>query len=337
VKKRKKEIILITVFVIIFLIFLSFPKSLSPPTMPTPSQSPSPKYFFSSLLDKTPQTTLIAVGDIMLGRYCNVQMLQNKDFKYPFLKTADFISSADITFGNLEAPIVENCPTTETGMIFCSRPESVEGLKHAGFDILSIANNHILNYGQKGLDQTKSLLAQNNIFPSANDLIVKKTNNINFGFLSFDLLTYPNSPVLKKIKDSVSKVDILIVSLHWGNEYQKKPAEWQKTLAHQAVDAGAKIIIGHHPHVTQPAEKYNNGLVLYSLGNFVFDQPWSEETKKGEIAKIIFEGKEINKFDSYEINKFDSAEINKFVSAEIKSYELFPIYIQNYCQPELLQ
>lgn len=314
-KKRRVKIISIVIFAIVFFVFLSLPKPLSLPTTPIPSQPPSSKHFFSSLLNKSLPTTLIAVGDVMLGRFCNVQMLKNKDFKYPFLKTADFISSADITFGNLEAPMVEKCPTTETGMVFCARPESIEGLKHAGFDILSVANNHILNHGQNGLEQTQNLLSKNGIQSSdSNNVTMKQFNNLRFGFLSFDLLTYPPPRLAVfgeagQIFQLSQTVDVLIVSLHWGNEYQKQPSEWQKVLAHRIIESGAKIIIGHHPHVTQPVEEYDNGLIFYSLGNFVFDQPWSEETKKGQIARIVFEGK------------------------EIKSYELFPIYIQNYCQP----
>ncbi len=242
-----------------------------------------------------------------------MQMLKNKDWKYPFSKTESFVFGADIAFGNLEAPIIESCPTTETGMIFCARSESIEGLKFAGFDILSIANNHILNQGQIGREQTANFLKEAGILASENELVVKKVNRLLFGFLSFDLVTYPNTLLLETIKENSKKVDILIISLHWGGEYQKQPTNQQKVLAHQIIDAGAKIIIGHHPHVTQPAEKYNNGFIFYSLGNFVFDQPWGEETKKGEIAKIVFEGK------------------------NIKSYELIPVYIQNYCQPKLLK
>lgn len=274
-----------------------------------------PKFSLSSFISKKDQeTTVLSVGDIMLGRYCNVQMLKRKDFRYLFSNTANFTSSADITFGNLEAPFLENCPTTETGMVFCARPEAIEGLAFGGFNLLSIANNHILNHGQEGLEQTKNLLSKNNIqFSDSNNLTKKELNNVNFGFLSFDLVTYPNTQVIEKVKENISKVDVLIVSLHWGAEYQKEPGSQQKKLAHELLDAGVKIILGHHPHVTQPTETYGNGLIFYSLGNFIFDQPWSEATKQGQIAKITFEGE------------------------KIKSYEVVPIYIQTYCQPQLTQ
>jgi len=250
----------------------------------------------------------------MLGRMVSVKMLELKDWKYPFLKTVGPTSSANIGFGNLESPLVENCPTTSTGMIFCARPEAVEGLKFAGFDILSIANNHTLNYGQKGLESTKNILTESGIpFSDDNNITIKQFNNILFGFLSFDLVTFPNTPVVEKVKENISKVDVLIVSFHWGNEYQKEPAVWQKELGHQIIRAGAKVIFGHHPHVVQPVEEYQDGLIFYSLGNFVFDQPWSMETQKGQIAKVVFEGK------------------------RIKSWETIPVYIQDFCQPQLTQ
>lgn len=285
------------------------------------SQRSSPSFHFPAFREKT--TILVAVGDVMLGRMVNVQMLKYKDFKYPFSKTASFTSAADITFGNLESPIVSNCPTTSVGMIFCARPESIGGLKFAGFDVLSVANNHILNYGQEGLSQTTELLNKNGILPSTNNLTMpvlskvegKQSNNLSFGFLSFNLtqnLTISHDrdklSIIKAVENAKNKVDVLIISLHWGVEYVKEPLAWQKELAYQLIDSGAKIIIGHHPHVTQPTEKYHDGLIFYSLGNFVFDQPWSEETKKGKIAKIIFEGKKIKTFEEIPIYIIDSAQ-----------------------------
>ncbi len=276
---------------------------------PTTKTTPSVHFPFFRRKD----VTLIAVGDIMLGRYVNIKMQEHQDWSYPFLKTSFLTSSADIAFGNLEAPFIEGCQSTPTGMIFCSRKEAIQGLKMAGFDVLSLANNHILNQGQEGLRQTTELLNQNGIIPSDNNLTMKQGNNVVFGFLSFDLVTYPKTKVVEKVKETNPKVDILIVSLHWGEEYQKEPTSHQRQLAHQIIDNGAEVIIGHHPHVTQPTEEYHDGLIFYSLGNFVFDQPWSEETKKGKIGKIVFEGK------------------------KIKSFEEIPIYIEDFSQPKIVQ
>lgn len=284
---------------------LLFPQSLIPQITPTALPSPLPRP--SSI-------TLMAVGDIMLGRSVNFQMIKKGNWRYPFLKTATLLSSADLAFGNLESPFFSPCPTTQTGMVFCARPEAVAGLTEAGFDVLSIANNHILNQGKTGREQTIELLINNQILPSdSQKLVVKQLNQEIIGFLSFDLTANNNpAPILKIIKESAPQVDILIVSLHWGAEYQKEPAIWQKELAHQIIEAGAKVIIGHHPHVIQPTEKYQDGLIFYSLGNFVFDQDWSQQTKEGEIAKIVFEGK------------------------RVKSFEKIPVYIKD-SQPQLAE
>lgn len=290
--------------------YFFFPKTQSNPTRPisqisaTPSLQPTayPK-----------QTTLIAVGDIMLGRSVNKKMHDYKDFSYPFAKVSSLLSSADITFGNLESPFFNNCPIVSSGTFkFCGDYQAMQGILASGFDVFSIENNHALNYGKEGRGETIALLEKNHILPSSTKLLQMEKNDTTFGFLSFDLtINNDTKPVLKAVEESVSQVDVLVVSLHWGVEYEKEPRPWQKELVYEIIDAGAKLVIGHHPHVTQPTEKYKNGLIFYSLGNFVFDQMWSEETKKGKIAKVIFEGK------------------------EIKSFEEIPVYIIDYSQPQL--
>ena len=256
----------------------------------------------------------MAVGDIMLGRNVNVKMQKYQNFVYPFEKTANFLSQADITFGNLESPFYKNCPVVGSGTFkFCADYKAIEGLKLAGFDVLSLENNHIGNYGKGGLEQTKDLLKENSILGIDNNLTMKQFNNLTIGFLAFNFTFGENhKKALQSIEAAKTKVDILIVSSHWGNEYQKEPAKWQKDLAHQIIDSGAKLIIGHHPHVIQPVEKYKDGLIFYSLGNFVFDQMWSEETRKGLVAKINFEGK------------------------NIKDYQTYTVLISDYCQPDFL-
>lgn len=253
--------------------------------------------FFSRLLPKTNQPiTVVAVGDIMLGRAVNARMRQNNDFLSPFIKTADYIKSADLTFGNLESPFFDNCPTRTDGMVFCADYKAIEGLKFAGLDVLSLNNNHLLNYGKEGLNQTLDLLNQNKIIPVYQDPQIITYKNNRLGFLGFNLLLDNNEEkILKSVRELKTKADIVIVSLHWGNEYQAKPPQSQINLAHKIIDSGADLIIGHHPHVIQPTEEYKGKLILYSLGNFVFDQPWSEPTKKGLVVKITFENNKITK------------------------------------------
>jgi len=231
-------------------------------------------------------------------------MHEYNDFLYPFRKTADFTSKAGITFGNLESPFFDKCPVVGSGTFtFCGDYRSLEGMKLAGFNILSLENNHALNYGKAGLEQTKQLLTQNNFdYTDAQHLTVKTVNKTTFGFLAFNLtFGFEKQKIIDSAKKSAPKVDVLIVSLHWGEEYKTKPAKWQVDLAHQLIDLGVKVILGHHSHVTGEIEQYKNGLIFYSLGNFVFDQMWSQETREGLVAKINFTGREIKDFQTYKV------------------------------------
>src|SRR4030042_5377340 len=199
------------------------------------------------------------------------------DFTYPFLKTAGFLREADIVFANLESPFSDPCPLTNEGMIFCADPKAVQGLVFAGVDIANLANNHIRNYGQKGVEKTKSLLAGANIIPLGpeEELVVKEIKGTRLGFLGFDLTSgYSQEKIIEKVKKETDKVDLLIISFHWGTEYVKSPSLWQVELAHQVIDSGASLLLGHHPHVIQEVETYQNAKIVYSLGNFVFDPPW---------------------------------------------------------------
>ena len=100
---------------------------------------------------------------------------------------------------------------------------------------------------------------------------------------------------LNLVRSSKTKVDILVVSVHWGEEYKSKANSNQKLIAGKLSEAGADYIVGHHPHWVQEIERMGNTEVYYSLGNFVFDQRWSEETKKGLSANLIFKGKKFEK------------------------------------------
>jgi poly-gamma-glutamate capsule biosynthesis protein CapA/YwtB (metallophosphatase superfamily) len=277
-------------------------------------KTPSRSLFQTILPEKTEPITIIAVGDIMLGRAVNARMQKNNDFLSPFILTADFLKSADLTFGNLESPFFDKCKVTNEGMTFCADYKAIEGLKFAGFDVLNLANNHILNYGKEGLNQTLNLLNQNKIVSVYQDPQIITIKNSRLGFLSFNLLLDNNeNKILETVKELKKKADIVIISLHWGNEYQVQPPQSQINLAHKIIDSGVDLIVGHHPHVIQPTEEYKGKLILYSLGNFVFDQPWSEPTKKGLVAKITFEK-------------------NKITKTEYKQ-----IYIKNLIQPEFTE
>lgn len=283
---------------------------------------------------KEPVSTLItAVGDIMLSRHVGTKIRQANDTTLPFKYTADILKSADIAFANLESPFYDQGEPITEGMIFKAEPNTIEGLVFAGIDVVSLANNHFGNQGNKGMLYTFNWLKSHNISYSGGGALISEAkkcapiekNGIKFCFLSYadmtatgtpDIYTaddkypglnpyYDNTDIESDIANAKAEYDVVIVSFHWGNEYQLKQSDRQTEIGRRAIDAGASLVIGHHPHVIEPYEQYKNGYIFYSLGNFVFDQMWSEETRKGEIAKIYFKDKNIEKVEVIPITVYN--------------------------------
>ena len=265
----------------------------------------------------TPTITILAVGDIMLGRSVNTKIQKQKDFSFPTQKIISSLPKPDLFLANLESPFADNCPLTDTGMVFCADPRSVATLTSLGVTIATIVNNHIGNQGQEGLSKTIAILNQNGIKPiTTNQIITIKNTRI--AFIAFndippytkDINKLSEETLVNQIKEIRPKVDFLIITPHWGNEYQMASSR-QKNLARLAIDSGADLIIGHHPHWVQEVEEYNSKLIYYSLGNFIFDQMWSEKTRQGIIAHITLD------------------------NSKITSHREIPIYINSSYQPVL--
>ena len=267
--------------------------------------------------------TVITTGDIIPARTVNFEILRHKDFNWPYLKTYQLTNASDITFANLESPEIKNCPMTNEGMIFCGDYRNIEGLMFAGIDVVSLANNHAGNYGEEGVKETIDHLKYAGIETTGtalSNLVIKDIRGIRFAFLGFNDIS-KNQPGISdvdegKIKNDIREAEmqakIVIVTFHWGAEYKDQPDERQKYLGHLAVNAGADLVIGNHPHWIQPVEIYKDKLITYSHGNFVFDQEWSIKTKQGVIGKYTF---------------YD----DKLIDAEF-----FPLQIENYGQPYFL-
>ncbi len=264
----------------------------------------------------------------MLSRVVEQKMIEYGDYKYPFLKIAGIIREADIVFGNLETTMISGRIIKSEEMIFRADPKSIEGLKFAGFNVLNIANNHIMNFGKDGLDSTIKILDENNIMRvgagrSEEEIykpVIKNIKGAKFAFLGFtynsDQREFFDGEIygvanmeIEKMKENVEKAnlenDIVIVSMHAGTEYQTFPSSFQENFARGAIDAGADLVIGSHPHVVQAVEKYKERYIIYSLGNFVFDQMWSNETRLGVIAEIIFNNKKIDSINFIPIKIYD--------------------------------
>lgn len=233
---------------------------------------------------------MLAVGDMMLGRY--VETLMNRyDNDYPFSNLDNLISGQDVVFGNLEGPIATNhVQTPDFTTSFSFKPEVAGLLKRHGFNTLSLANNHTLDKGEDVFLQTQQYLdaAEIAYFGNPRD----ETNAYRYSrifedtevvFLGFNEAVNPYFNVdqaLATVADE-SEDDFVIVSMHWGNEYQLVSNDFQQEFARDLIDNGADLIIGHHPHVVQEVEIYNDRMIFYSLGNFIFDQYFSVDVEQG--------------------------------------------------------
>ncbi|MDP3954309.1 MAG: AmmeMemoRadiSam system protein B [bacterium] len=266
-------------------------------------------------LSKTGGATMIFTGDIMLSRSVGDLMEKQGDYNLPFANIADFLKNADLAFGNLENPVSSRGKKVGSIYSFRADPRVVEGLKYAGFDILSIANNHMWDYGREAFLDTMTHLTGAGIdftggglnFEEAHRPVVKNVKGTRVAFLAYTEflqsavagnesagITNWNSEQIKKdIITAKQQSDLVVVSFHWGDEYQTNHNPKQEQFAKAAIDAGADLIIGHHPHVIQEVEQYKNGWIAYSLGNFIFDQQFSEATTSGLMLEVTIENDEI--------------------------------------------
>ncbi len=262
-------------------------------TEPFPVQEelqPAAVRSFPSVSQRWQPLTLLAVGDIMLGRTVESLMRRNGD-DYPFALADAMLQGHDMVFGNLEGPIVEqHVPTLPQSLRFSFASGVASVLKRYHFSVLSLANNHGLDQGEAGVRSTVSFLTDAGIaavgspngFPQER-IVTATANGRTIHMLAFNELqpSFPTEEGLTKIAEAAADPEaFVVVSVHWGNEYQLHSNGHQQTLAHAMVDQGADLILGHHPHVVQELEQYKDALVVYSLGNFIFDQYFSKDTQE---------------------------------------------------------
>lgn len=258
---------------------------------------------------KNEVVSLAFVGDIMLDRGVKTSVKNNfaGDYSKLFQNLSD-LQDADIAFANLEGPISENGKNVGSKYSFRFDPIVTKSLQGAGIDIVSFANNHVGDWSTTAFKDTLNHLKEYGILFTgagenkkiASTVSVIESQGVKIGFLGFSdvgptwieakekeagqlLASDPNR--LSYIQEAKKKVDILVVSYHWGDEY-KPHNERQKELAYSSIDNGADIVVGHHPHVIQDTEIYKNKLIAYSLGNAVFDQYFSKETMEGMLLSV---------------------------------------------------
>ncbi len=263
-----------------------------------------------------PPIAITVVGDIFTGRSVRRKVeAYGNDYTRPFTPTRALLEGADLTVANLEGVISDRIvpPVDPYTFFFVGGGHFTSGLRYAGIDAVSLANNHSMNFGPEGMSDTLSLLRQAGIVPFGAEMNLVEARRpalftvkgITLAFLGYDAIsdTYladeeragsaPADParIAEDIAAAREQADVVIVYFHWGWEYTHHPSPWQQTLAHQAAEAGADLVIGSHPHWVQGLERYRGVPILYSLGNFIADQMWSIETRQGLVAQCVFRGK----------------------------------------------
>lgn len=227
--------------------------------------------------------TLALLGDVMLGR-----SVQPSAATFSVLEPD--LKSADLVLANLESPLTKAAVETRSPYALCAPPERVQYLVNAGFDLLSLANNHRLDCGAEGLAETQSTLTEAGLgfIGPGSQPVYREINGIKLAFLAFTAIgdEFSIETARQAIRSARETGAVVSVSIHWGAEYQSAASPSQKQIAAQLAEAGATLIWGHHPHVLQPAAWVGKTLVLYSLGNALFDQPGLENTRQSALVLV---------------------------------------------------
>ena len=266
----------------------------------------------------SPSVAVTVVGDVILGRTVHTIMKRLNDFAAPFRLVADELKTADLTIADLECTLSDTItpPTDPYTFSFMTYTAGVQGLQLAGIDAVSQANNHSMNFGVRGMNDTLAALDKVGIrhfgigpdLNTAREPLILEARGLRIAWLGFDGITgdtygaTPTSPgtsplapenVAADVAAASKRADVVIPFIHWGVEYTLVPTHQQRAIARQAIDAGASMVIGSHPHWVQGIEVYQGRPILYSLANFVFDQDWSLETKQGLILHLFFSGSKL--------------------------------------------
>ena len=245
---------------------------------------------------------LVFVGDVMLGR--GVAQVLDGDWEASFAAVRSWLGEADVAFANLESPLTVS-PQLSDGYDLRAPPSAVIALRAAGFDVVSLANNHTLDAGEAGLRETMDTLHMAGLGslvdwrlkssrPDAGSWTYKSAASISqiFSFLAFDdsVASLDLAMAGEAVTLAAEQADLVIVSVHWGGEYQASPSRRQRAIARTLTDAGAGLIIGHGPHVVQRVEWIEETLVAYSLGNFLFDQLYPADCRWAAILRVTVQG-----------------------------------------------
>lgn len=361
----------------------SFGKKTTIKHFTTPSANSLEGYYAKSqeisksLEQPLSKTSFLAVGDIMLSRNVAGIMKKSGDNNLPFSKMENILKSTDFNFGNLESPVSANAPIIGGhSLIFGTSKELISGLSNYKFKVLNLANNHALDQGLLGVKTTIKTLNELDIkhvgigenLNEAWTPAIIENNGMKICFVGASYSSVNDGGQtrneyvariddIKNLKLQITNSKLLcsfiVVTMHAGTEYTRTPNKTQIDFAHTAIEAGADMVIGAHPHWVQTIERYcphplltsplkgeetaviplprgergevactNPKYIFYSLGNFIFDQEWSQDTKEGLALKIqISNSKSQNELQGPR------------TPAKLESVELIPVIIENYSTP----
>lgn len=243
---------------------------------------------------------ILFVGDMMWDRHIRLAA-QEHGYDYVLQPLGEFLTRFDLVVANLEGPItsqpsvsVNTIPGEPNNFIFTFAPEVARILADNNIHLVNIGNNHILNFGQSGLQETVGYLEEAGIDyfgytgqEETPNYYVYDWADWQIGLVNYNqFIAGSYQQVKEDIQLLAPQVDYLIVYTHWGEEYQAEPNNAIKDLAYELVKDGADLIIGSHPHVIQPDEDYQGSKIYYSLGNFVFDQYFSAAVRQGQLVAL---------------------------------------------------
>jgi poly-gamma-glutamate synthesis protein (capsule biosynthesis protein) len=272
--------------------------------------------------------TLLVAGDVTLGghyqEYVDQEIGKGRSpeeaINRGFEKVSKVTRDADLFLVNLECPFTEGGEKVDKNFSFRARPELVAALSAGGVDVVSLANNHVMDYGSVGLDDTLATLDDEGIrhfgagvtLAGAREPAIVEVRGVRIAFLGYlflgdehpepyeifatddqpgaaghhDDVARLKSMIEEDIESAKAHADHVIPFFHWGREGQAEVLPYQVALAHAAIDAGASAVLGSHPHNLQGIEVYNGAPVIYSLGNFVFGGRWDPPDKRTALLEL---------------------------------------------------
>ncbi len=248
----------------------------------------------------TPTLTLSAVGDCTLGSDYRVTGAEGtfhfamdawkNDASVPFSGVASVLAADDLTIANLETPLSRAKPAVGNTFVFNGKPEYAEILAKGSVELVNLANNHTGDFGPAGAKQTIEAVENAGVGSFGNGRVdkrvVKGIEVVNIGYLGGGKGT--RAKVVKDVEKHKRPDNLVIVSFHWGVEGLNVPTDDQRTMARAVIDAGANLVLGHHPHVLQGIEKYKDRHIVYSLANFVFGGHSNPADKDSMIYQEVF-------------------------------------------------